>query len=270
VSKSVLPVLLWAALIQPAIAAPGANLWDKWLAHDSASAAVVDHGTWDAFLVANVRGDPGGINRIAYASVRDTDKAALALYIASLEAVAVSRLNRAEQLAFWINLYNALTVKVVLDNYPVTSIREIKPWFFSLGPWSEKRIQVESEQLSLDDIEHRILRPVWRDARIHYAVNCASVGCPNLQTSAFNATNTERLLDSAAREFINHPRAVAFIDGELIVSSIYEWFKEDFGDTDRGVIAHLQRFASDDLAEQLGHATRIDDDRYDWRLNDVD
>ncbi|MDH3714041.1 MAG: DUF547 domain-containing protein [Gammaproteobacteria bacterium] len=262
-------VLLWLALAQSAIAAPASILWDKWTAHDRASEQTVDHAVWDAFLVSRVQRDASGINRIAYASVSVADKAFLADYIASLEAVRVSGLNRAEQLAFWINLYNALTVKLVLDHYPVNSIRDIKPWFLAWGPWGEKLARVENEHLALDDIEHRILRPIWRDARIHYAVNCASVGCPNLQAQAFTAAATERMLDRAAREFINHGRAVAFIDGKLVVSSIYEWFKEDFGGSDQGVIEHLRRYASRELAGRLADVRRIDDDRYDWRLNNA-
>jgi hypothetical protein len=262
-------VLLWLALVQSAIAAPAAILWDKWTAHDDASVQTVDHTVWDAFLVSNVQRDVSGINRIAYASVSAADKGALADYIASLEAIAVSGLKRDEQLAYWINLYNALTVKVVLDHYPVDSIREIKPWFLAWGPWGKKLVRVDGEQLTLDDIEHRILRPIWRDARIHYAVNCASLGCPNLQAKAFTAAATDHMLDAAAREFINHERAVAFVDGELVVSSIYAWFKEDFGDSDRGVIDHLTRYATGELAGRLATARRIDDDRYDWQLNDV-
>ena len=264
-----LPLLLVLVLVQPTLAAPAAERWDKWTAHDSGSARRVDHSVWGVFLAEYVQTHASGINRIAYAAVSDPDKQALADYIEALEAVAVSDLNRSEQLAYWINLYNALTVKVVLDRYPVRSIREIKSGLFSIGPWSKKRVQVDAERLSLDDIEHRILRPIWRDPRIHYAVNCASLGCPNLQPQAFTPENTERMLEAAAREFINHERAVTFERGELVVSSIYEWFKEDFGDTDKGVIEHLSRYASDELAGKLAAAARIGDDRYDWQLNDL-
>ncbi len=262
--------LLLLALTQSACAAPSAKLWDKWTAHDSSSTQQVDHSGWDAFLVEHVRRDANGVNRIDYAAVSASQRQAVADYVAALEAVAVSALNRAEQLAYWINLYNALTVKVVLDDYPVDSIREIKSGFFSIGPWSKKRIEVQAEQLSLDDIEHRILRPIWRDPRIHYAVNCAALGCPNLQARAFTADTTERMLEAAALEFVNHERAVAFDDdGKLVVSSIYEWFKEDFGDSDQGVIEHLSRYASPELARRLADARRIDDDHYDWQLNDA-
>ena len=264
--SSVLLLLVLTASVQ---AAPAARLWDKWAAHDSSSTQTVDHSTWDAFLAAHVQRADDGINRIAYGSVSAAQKQAVADYVAALEAVVVSGLSRPEQLAYWINLYNALTVKVVLDNYPVSSIREIKSGFFSSGPWRKKRVQVQAEKLALDDIEHRILRPIWRDPRIHYAVNCASLGCPNLQPRAFTAGTAERMLEAAAAEFINHERAVAFKGGELVVSSIYEWFKEDFGANDKAVIEHLSRYADVMLARKLAASTRIDDDHYEWQLNDV-
>ena len=158
---------------------------------------------------------------------------------------------------------------MVLKNYPVDSIRDIRSGFFSAGPWGLELTRVEGQALTLDDIEHRILRPIWRDPRIHYAVNCASLGCPNLQAQAFSASNSDALLDKGAREYINHPRGAQVVGGELVVSSIYEWFKSDFGGNDNGVIGHLKSYANSTLADSLDKINEIEDDRYDWRLNDV-
>jgi hypothetical protein len=153
----------------------------------------------------------------------------------------------------------------------VASIRDISvsPGLFSTGPWGKKLVAVENEPLSLDDIEHRILRPIWKDARIHYALNCAAVGCPDLQPVAFTAANTEALLEGAARAFVNHPRGVHIGDsGKLRVSSIYVWFKDDFGDgSDAAVIAHLARHAAPELRAKLAGIARIDDHGYDWAIN---
>ena len=100
--------------------------------------------------------------------------------------------NKKEQLAYWINLYNSLTIKVVLEHYPVKSIKEIKlSGIFKPGPWKKELVIIEGKKLSLDNIEHDILRPIWKDNRVHYAVNCASIGCPNLQNSAFTAKNSD-------------------------------------------------------------------------------
>jgi len=254
-----------------ASAAPKAELWARWEAHEPHSMLSLAHGAWGTFLERYVRTGEDGTTRVAYGAVTPEDRMALDKYISMLESVPVRTLPRREQLPYWVNLYNALTVRVVLEHYPVESIRDIdiSPGFFADGPWGRKLATVEGEQVSLDDIEHRILRPIWRDPRIHYAVNCASVGCPDLQKRAMTAANAEQFLEDGARTFINHPRGARIEDGKLYVSSIYDWFEEDFGGDDAGVIAHLKRYAEGDLAAGLQDITRIAGDAYDWRLNDA-
>ena len=260
---------LAVSTVAPAAAAPKSVLWERWTAHDPAAAATIDHGSWDNFVKTYVSRHSDGVNRVAYGRVSDADRRVLADYVARLAATAVSAYGRDEQLAYWINLYNALTVQVVLDHYPVKSILKISisPGWFAFGPWGKKLITVEGEELSLDDIEHRILRPIWRDPRIHYAVNCAAIGCPNLAAEAFTASTAEALLASAAYDYVNHPRGASVADGRLVVSSIYEWYKEDFGDSDDGIIRHLRQYAAPELAAALAKVARIDDDDYDWALN---
>ena len=253
-------------------AAPKAELWQRWTAHDPASTATVDHSAWQRFVEAYVAPGADGVNRIAYGRVAAADRKALDDYIAALAATPVSTYGRAEQFAFWVNLYNALTVRVVLDHYPLESILDIgiSPGWFAIGPWGRKLVTIAGEELSLDDIEHRILRPIWRDPRIHYAVNCASIGCPNLRAEAFTGANAEAALERAARDYVNNSRGAAVRDGRLVVSSIYAWYKEDFGDSDAGVIDHLRAYADGELAAALDGIARIADDRYDWALNDAE
>lgn len=262
-------IAIWAP--QPVWAAPKAELWAQWAQQDPMSAVRVDHQLWAQFLAEYVRPGDDGLNLIAYGSVTAEHRAELAAYLAALSAVPVSTLNRPEQMAFWINLYNALTVKVVLDHYPVGSIRDIdiSPGLFSNGPWQARLIAVEGEPLSLDDIEHRILRPIWRDPRIHYAVNCAAVGCPNLQAEPFEAADLDRMLDMAAIGFVNGPRGVRLGSDGLHVSSIYAWFEEDFGGDDAGVIRHLMAYATPGLAMRLQTLDGIAGHGYDWALNDA-
>ena len=188
-------------LCPAAQAAAKPDLWDFWLQNDPASQLRVDHSAWDRFLQAYLVRGPRGINLLRYAQVSAADRAGLEAYIRQLEQAPVSRLDRAEQKAYWINLYNALTVRVILEHYPVKSIRDIdiSPGLFSNGPWGKKLVRVEGRDVSLDDIEHRILRPIWQDPRVHYGVNCASMGCPNLQPSAYTRDTTESLLDEGAR-----------------------------------------------------------------------
>jgi hypothetical protein len=167
------------ALPPPAAApAPRAQLWGRWTAQDPDSARTVDHSAWTGLLARHLRVHRGGVNRFDYGAVTADERSVLGRYLGALQGNAVSALRRDEQRAFWINLYNALTVQVVLDHYPVASIRDIdiSPGLFADGPWGRKLATVEGEPLSLDDVEHRILRPIWRDPRIHYAVNCASIG----------------------------------------------------------------------------------------------
>lgn len=266
-------VLVWCLTISAvANAAPKSDLWDRWLNHNPNSTTSINHNTWDILLKKYVYPFEDGQYRVAYISVHDIDQRALDDYISYLIHQPVSGLNRDEQLVYWINLYNALTVQLILNVYPVATIRDIdiSPGLFSNGPWDKKLVVIEGEDISLNDIEHRILRPIWDDPRIHYALNCAALGCPNLGTKAFTADNADQYLSESARAFINHPRGVRVVAGKLYVSSIYDWFMEDFGGTQSGVLAHLREFADPALSRDLAHITTIEDDDYDWALNSVE
>lgn len=253
-----------------ALFAPKPDLWERWLTHDASSEVVVDHGDIDRFLKAYVSVDRRDLNRVDYVGVSDADRILLKKYIVALSSTAVGQLNRTEQMAFWINAYNALTLRVVLEHYPVASIRDIDlgEGFFADGPWDEKVINIENVELSLNDIEHRILRPIWNDPRIHYAVNCASIGCPNLAIDAYSSANLEEMLDQAAIRFVNAPRNIEFSSDEVTVSKIYSWFATDFGGDDVSILNHLRQYADDDLQDKLKSVNRIFDYTYDWSLND--
>lgn len=254
-------------------AAQKAELWARWQKQNPASGEVIDHGVWDRFLKRLVvASHPSGINRLRYQAVTVEDLKNLKGYLEAMRGIIISNYNRAEQKAYWINVYNAVTVDVVLSRYPVASIRDINisPGFLARGPWGAKLFSAEEEKLSLDDIEHRILRPIWRDNRVHYAVNAASLGCANLQPAAFTAQNTEALLEKGAREFINHPRGVEIQNNRLKVSSIYVWFQEDFGRDAEGLMEHWQKYANPKLADALEKYNGGLTHDYDWRLNDAD
>jgi hypothetical protein len=269
----VLLAIITILFTAPGQAAPKAELWARWQKHDPASRQKIDHGGWDRFLRQYViTADPSGIHRVRYQTVTPEDRKSLKSYLQAMQAVAVSSYSRAEQRAYWINVYNAATVDLILGRFPVASIRDINisPGLLARGPWGAKLFSVEGEKLSLDDIEHRILRPIWKDSRIHYALNCASLGCPNLQAEAYTADNTEALLERGAREFINHPRGVAIQKGRLQVSSIYVWFQEDFGGDAEGLMEHWQQYANPRLADALEKYSGGLAHDYDWRLNGVE
>lgn len=249
--------------------APKAELWPRWLAHDPASAARIDHDPWDKFLGRYLKRNGDGVTRLAYGRVTAADKKLLHGYLDGLRKTPIGRYNRDEQLAYWINLYNALAVRLVIRYSPVASIQDIdiSPGLFGRGPWERKLLEVDGEPVSLNDIEHRILRPIWGDPRIHYGVNCAAVGCPSLLPRAFTAANAETLLEYGARLYVNDPRGARVENGRLTVSKIYAWFQEDFGGSEQGVIAHLRRHADPTLARALAGVTTIQAYEYDWRLN---
>ncbi len=258
-----------------ATAAPQAELWPRWEAHNPASTTVVDHSDWGAFLRRYVVTDTtDGVNRLRYGAVTPSDRRALQGYIAALAGTEVSRLARPEQLAYWTNLYNAVTVELILDHYPLNSIRDIgiSGPVYNRHPWDAPLVTVEGEELTLNDIEHRIMRPIWQDPRIHYVVNCASIGCPNLLPVPFTAGNWDTLASEAARSYVNHPRGVNLSGRRPVFSSIYDWYAADFGGDIAGVVEHALQYARPALAEELrhfargGHRGRVSYE-YDWNLN---
>jgi hypothetical protein len=262
--------LLPMALIERSAAAPQAELWPHWLTHDAQSERQVDHSGWATFLDRYlVLGAGGAANLVRYREAADDGRRLLDSYLEQLAATPVGELNRAEQKAYWINLYNALTVRTIVEHYPVNSIRDIKSGWFSSGPWDLKLISVDDQKLSLNDIEHRILRPIWQDNRIHYAVNCASIGCPNLQPQPYTAENSERLLKQAAHDYVNSPRGVRFEGNRLIVSSIYSWYRDDFAANEAGLLSYLAELADPETAARLRDYRGSISDDYDWRLNDA-
>lgn len=249
--------------------APKADLWPRWEKNDPNSRESIDHSSWTDLLSRNVQDRSDGVNVIDYAGFSAADRAALFEYIVTLTNISISQHNRDEQLAYWINLYNALTVQVMLDHYPVDSMRDIKisPGLFAIGPWNKVLISIEGENLTLNDIEHRILRPIWRDPRLHYVLNCASIGCPNLRDRAYPSSGMDRLLDQAAFAYVNNPRGVKIVDGKVSVSRIYDWFISDFGGSEKTVLRHIQQFAKPKLAARLQEIGKLSGVHYDWSVN---
>lgn len=253
---------------QPATAS-AQSLVQQFTVHDPTSTATVDHGALGQFLSRYLTTHEDGVTRVAYGRVTADDRARLNTYIETLEQTQVTALNRDEQFAFWANLYNAVTVRLIVERYPVDSIRDIKNGLFSIGPWGIKLVTVEGRALTLDNVEHDILRKIWKDPRVHYAVNCASIGCPNLYAQPFTGAGLDAQLTANARAYVNNPRGARFDErGRLYVSRIYRWFREDFGGNTDGVLKHLRLYADTDLAARLAQTNSIAGYRYDWALND--
>jgi len=238
-------------------------------ANAAGGAQTLDHAAFDALLKRRTSIE-AGVVRVDYRGWKAStaDRAALGAYIRHLSTSDPLRLTRREQFAYWANLYNAITIETVLAAYPVKSIRDIRPSPLAIGPWKQKAAMVAGVALSLDDIENGILRAGWRDPRVHYAINCASFGCPNLPRTAWRGAGLPERLDAAARDYINHPRGVRFDGDKLVVSSIYRWFDGDFGGDDKRIISHLSAYAAPALKDRLAKVDRIGGHGYDWSLNE--
>lgn len=262
-----------ALLPTPAAAAPGIE--ETFRQHTPGSTVTVDHSDWTKLLDTYVVSGTDGLNRVRYKEWKAEARPQLTAYIARLEATNVAALDRPEQFAFWANLYNARTINVVLDRYPVRSIKDITLGGTLLanvtgGPWKAKIAKVAGHSLALDDIEHVILRGIFKDPRVHFAVNCASVGCPNLAREAFIGARLDAQLDALARAYVNSPRGVRVgADGRVTASGIYNWFQVDFGNSPTGVLEHARRYSDPALKSKLEGITTIAEFNYDWSLNDA-
>lgn len=267
--RHVILALFTLTLAAPTVyAAPSADLWPMWQAHDEDSNATIDHGRLDAFLGRYVVEHEHGPNGVRYGEVSNADRSSLEQYLDAMQKIDIADYNRDVQRAYWTNLYNAKTLDLMLDSYPVDSIREIGGGLFSSGPWKNKLLRVNGEKLSLNDIEHRILRPIWHDGMTHYSVNCASISCPDLRNQAYTADNLRRALRANARDYVNSPEGVRINDGKVTASKLYDWYASDFGGNERAVVSHLRQFADGALSARLDMLSRIDDYAYDWALND--
>ena len=196
------------------------------------------------------------------------DEILLDRYLDILAKVDTERLAAPEAFAFYVNAYNAWTIKLILNNYPgVRSIKSIGGPFRS--PWKQSIADIDGETLTLDDIEHGILRPRYNDSRVHFAVNCASIGCPPIRSEPYTGIALDTQLNDATRSFINDP-GKTYIDGTtLFVSRIFKWYAEDFPE---GVIEFVSRYAEGDLRQQLESkkdTLRVRYLDYDWSLNSI-
>ncbi len=245
-----------------------ADLDERWASFSQTSQLEVDHSEWqlilDDYLVSDT---DSGINLFDYDGLLDDGRKPLDDYVKSLVSIDPLNLEKQEQKAYWINLYNALTVQLILNNYPLASITTLGSNPLEFGPWNEDAVSINGITLSLNDIEHRIIRPLYDDYRIHFAVNCASIGCPNLATEAFTADTLDEQLDQAATEYLDHPRGIELNGDDLYLSSLFKWYADDFGKNQSAVLATLSRHTTVNDAEVLKKFKGTPIYAYDWGLN---
>ena len=194
------------------------------------------------------------------------EEARLDSYLKLLEKADSADLPRDEQFAFYANAYNAWTIKLILSGYPrIDSIKDLGSLFKS--PWKKKIVRIDGEVLTLDNVEHDILRPRFKDPRIHFAINCAAYSCPPLGSEPFRGADLDEQLDEVTRRFVNNPKR-SYLEGDtLYVSKIFKWFAEDFNNDPYGFVVN---YADGDFKENLEAArgrVTVKYLPYDWSLN---
>lgn len=236
-------------------------------------AAASDHALFSAVLADHVRD-----GRVDYAALRHD--ARLSRYLAQLADTSPDELaSEAERLALWINAYNAYTLKLVADDYPVKSIHDlgtggrILGWLLNRTPWDIRFAVVGGRTLTLNEIEHEILRPQFEEPRLHFAIVCAAVSCPPLRAEAYQADRLDAQLDDQGRRFLRDGVRNQFdVAGRRArLSPIFSWFAEDFGKTDAAVLRYVSRFAPPDVGRELAAGAdrwSVSATDYDWSLND--
>jgi len=231
------------------------------LSHMCWAAPSVDHSLYAGLLKKYVSN-----GRVDYAGFK-TAEGELDRYLKQLEKTDPKNLTKDEQFAFYTNAYNAWTIKLILSGWP--GIRSIKDLGGLLqSPWKKKLVRIDGDILTLDHVEHDILRPRFKDPRVHFAINCAAKSCPPLISEPYRAEILNRQLDNSTRVFLNNPANYRFAGNDFYVSRIFKWFSEDFNED---ILGFYIKFSQGDLKFQLEankHKIKIKYLEYDWSLND--
>lgn len=238
------------------------------------------YAAWDALLKKHVRWLPDGKQSRAHYKGFAADRAALKAVLDTMSAVPKATFNewsKPQQMAFLINAYNAFTVEIILTQYPdIKSIKELG--LFNRGPWKNEFFTLLGNKRHLDWIEHEQLRPIYKEPRIHAAVNCASIGCPALRDEAFTAAKLEAQLEDGMRRFMSDRTRNRVRDDRVEVSAIFKWFKQDFSSGYRGyhqledmLAAYAEQLSDkpDEQAALRAKALPVRHLDYDWSLNDT-
>jgi hypothetical protein len=238
------------------------------------SSAPPDYGVWNQLLARHY--DP--VRGMNYKELKAKDGRTLAELRQRLAAVDAAALAPPDQLAYWINLYNVNVVAIVVDHYPVASIRDVSTdWVTRLNVFKKETVPVRGGATSLDAIENAKIRQGFKDPRIHFAINCAAVSCPPIRGEAFTGARVGEQLDDQARSFLNDPRRGVQIEVQtggivLHVTKVMDWFAEDFKKWGGGQVAFIRKYLPPGKQKQIDAAkgnVKLDFYSYDWSLNDA-
>lgn len=220
------------------------------------TALAFDHKPFQALLTAHVRG-----GRVDYAGIHADAgaRARLGRHVRSLGSASLAGKSRNAQLAFYLNAYNAIVIKAVVDRWPQTSVMKVKGFF------KRFKYKVAGRMVSLDQLENAIIRPRFKEPRIHFALVCAARSCPPLSSRAFSAATLERTLDRLTRAFINSRHGVQLSGGKVKVSRLFQWYEGDFkaaaGSAGKYLARYHKKHAGLLARGGLGYL------RYDWSIN---
>ena len=214
--------------------------------------SIFSHKRWNSILQKHV----SNIGNVDYKSIRE-NRTELDIYIDTLgENMPTEDWTKNQKLAYWINAYNALTVDLIIRNYPIESIKDIK------NPWEQRLWELGNKTYSLEEIEHEILRKM-SEPRIHFAIVCASYSCPKLQNKAFTAENLEGQLTNVTKEFLADNNRNEISENSIKISKIFDWFSKDF--TQNGsMIDFLNQYSEVKISPSA--KKRYKD--YNWALNE--
>jgi hypothetical protein len=232
---------------------------------------LIDFTVWDDLLKEYVD-EQGGVNYLAWKQEKPT---ILTNWLANITPQDVNVIhpttNISEQLAFWINLYNAFTIMTILEKYPIKSVLPrifaIPNWFSFLRFFQRQIYRVDDKYYSLSGIENQILREKLQDSRIHFAIVCASIGCPLLRNTAYYSKLVQQQLDDDTRRFINNPEKVSYDEKNnlLYCSKIFKWYRQDFLKTASSIPEYIRYYLNNDLP--IHGSTPVKYLDYDWNLN---
>lgn len=225
-----------------------------------AAADTIDHAVFGDLLSKYVKN-----GRVDYAGFK-ADQVKLDQYLSSLEKIDPETLTRNEQFAFYINAYNAWTIKLVLTGYPgLKSIKDLGSILQS--PWSKEFVRINGKTLTLDDIEQKILRPRFKDPRVHFAINCASKSCPPLNSEPYRGATLDAQLDKATRDFVNGSKNYRLDGDSLWISSIFKWYAEDFNNDPAGFCLKYAEASLKQALDERDKRLQVKYLDYDWSLN---
>jgi len=260
---SLATVIVFIGVAASAQAAPRAKLIEFWDDEESESRLNIDHRRWDALLKKHVETNhASGINRIDYAAFSAADKASLGEYLEYLQLLDPRQVNLANQKAYWLNLYNAGIVALVLDKDANADFDSIK----DLGNiWKKKRFYIAMQNTSFDDIQHGVLRSRFNDNRLLFGINAGTLGSAPIQPAAFTHENVEELLDVVLRDFFATSTGLSTDGDTITITKSLKWYASDYGGRD-GALEFVKKYSSPAKVGAIERSRKVDYD-YDWSLN---